>query len=432
MTTQIIVSHVQHVLSGKGVKFPYDLQIWRDGPQEWSKSEWDAYQWNPPQYGEYTDPDTSASPKPTWEEMVFGQRQYDLIAQKFAHGYAIPTLSQHRTALTDAATIEHDGESLYVGAGLDHMTGLLQMVEQANDAGERIPHIAMRDGDHNVKYIYRGSQVREILKTTALRENAVESSHNVIMAEYHAQARIRDDDTQSLDDREAAATAAQNILDNYQTKLQAEVDKNIYTRSRFPPSDDLEETKKYIIEDLEAEALGKIKDLQGYVTTQGMMLPPTCFDQGAAVEKVAVELQKAVIKINKLQKIFYGPRGSAIPSIYTDWGDALNAIKAVEILNTPVFKINQLLPSDDPYPLDKLLVAADHPPGEDIPGEVDIIEIKLTKGKLLNGFPKYHTTSGKTKHEAEIQIDKTQEARIVVRARNVCGVSRLIINMKPV
>ena len=419
----------------RGLKVPYGIAPAKR-PDEttfdtiFSEVEWGNYSWNPPPNSGYDDPDPDASPKPTWAALLEAVRYADLVEKSSLSDLSISDLTAHRTALTDAATIEHEDESLYVGAGLDHMTGLLQMVEQANDAGERIPHIAMRDGDHNVKYIYRGSQVREILKTTALRENEVESAHNVVMAKYHTQAKIRDDDTQALDDREAAATAAQNILDNYRTMLQAEMANGQYARPRFPPSDDLEETKKYIIEDLEAEALGKIKDLQGYVTTQGMMLPPTCFDQGAAVEKVAVELQKAVIKINKLQKVFYGRRST--PNIYTDWGAALNAIKAVEILNTPVFKINQLLPSDDPYPLDKLLVAADHPPGEDIPGEVDIIEIKLTKGKLLNGFPKYHTTSGESKHEAEIQIDKTQEARIVVRARNVCGVSRLTINMKPV
>ena len=62
------------------------------------------------------------------------------------------------------------------GAGLDHMTGLLQMVEQANDAGEFMPLVIMRDGDHQVKEIRQGSQVRQILKNTAARENMVESS----------------------------------------------------------------------------------------------------------------------------------------------------------------------------------------------------------------------------------------------------------------
>ena len=42
------------------------------------------------------------------------------------------------------------------------MTGLLQMVEQANDAGDFCPHIVMRDGEQNVKRIYRGTQVRDI------------------------------------------------------------------------------------------------------------------------------------------------------------------------------------------------------------------------------------------------------------------------------
>ena len=386
---------------------------------EFTQAEWEAYSWNPPDG--IDEPDPAASRKPTWDEMVTGYRHTVLNGHKFLHQYPISQLSKHRTALTDAATIEHEGESLYVGAGLDHMTGLLQMVEQANDAGELCPHIVMRDGDQNVKRIWRGSQVRDILKTTAARENAVESAHNIIMAEYHSQAKIRDDDTQALDDREAAATSAQEILDNYQARLP----KNIASvGSRWPGSNiPVDEHKAYAVEYLEAAAMRKMKSLQGYTTNQGMMLHPTCFDQGAAAEKIAVELQTGLIDINR-QSSYGAVKG------WAQWVES--KINKIEILNTPVFKINQLVPSSDPYPLDKLLVAADHPSGENIPGNVDIVDIKVTKGKLLNGFPKYHSTHDKTIHSAEIQIDKTQEARIVVRARNVCGVSRLVINMKPV
>ena len=417
-----------HMEENNNLMSPYGVRL--DQTEEFlsevgsiDKIRWEGYQWNPPQYApEYTEPDPNASPKPTWEELLEAERVYNLHRQKLvADEQIIPTLSTHRTALTDAATIEHEGESLYVGAGLDHMTGLLQMVEQANDAGELCPHIVMRDGDQNVKRIWRGSQVRDILKTTAARENAVESAHNIIMAEYHAQAKIRDDDTQALDDREVAATAAQEILDNYQARLP----KNIASvKSRWPGSNiPVDEHKAYAVEYLEAAAMRKMKSLQGYTTNQGMMLHPTCFDQGAAAEKIAVELQTGLIDINR-QSTYGAVKG------WTQWVES--KINKIEILNTPVFKINQLAPSSDPYPLDKLLVAADHPPGENIPGNVDIVDIKVTKGKLIEGFPKYHSTHDKTIHSAEIQIDKTQEARIVVRARNVCGVSRLVINMKPV
>ena len=384
---------------------------------------WNKFSWNDPvHFGEdYTESDPNASPKPTWGELLIASRKSKIYWKADGANRAISTLSKHRSALTDAATIEHDGESLYVGAGLDHMTGLLQMVEQANDAGEFMPLVIMRDGDHQVKEIRQGSQVRQILKNTAARENMVESSHNIVMAGYHAQAKIRDDDTQSLDDRETAATAAQNILDNYQTMLQAEMDK--YHPDRPPAYEEIAETKLWVAERLEAVALGQSKALTSYTTNQGVMLHPSCFDQQEAQQKIAVELQKGLIAINK------APTSTLSRHQYNL---ASAAIRAIEVLNTPVFTINQLAPSDTPYPLDKLLVSADHPGGEDIPGEVDIIEIKLTKGKLLNGFPKYHSEYQKTKHSAEIQIDKTQEARIVVRARNVCGVSRLIINMKPV
>ena len=389
---------------------------------EFTQAEWEAYSWNPPDG--IDEPDPAASRKPTWDEMVTGYRHTVLNGHKFLHQYPISQLSKHRTALTDAATINLDGESLYVGAGLDHMTGLLQMVEQANNAGELCPYIVMRDGEQNEKRIHRGSQIRGILKATAARENAVESAHNIVMTEYYAKAKIRDDETQTLDDREAAATAAQEVLDNYSTKLHLLASSGRFAESRWPDRrHSVEETKAYAVEYLEAAAMRKIKDLQGYTTNQGMMLHPSCFDQAKAIEEVAVWLQKGLILINK-QNFSSGARGWAL------WHE--EKIEAVEIINTPVFKINQLAPSTNAYPLSKLLVSADHPDDTEIPGEVDIVDIKLTKGKLINGFPKYHSTSGKTKHEAEIQIDPSQPARVVVRARNICGVSRLIINMEPV
>ena len=429
MTKIDIQYAIGYLRANEGLILPYGIMPGHkpgEGFSEFNKTGYGNYQWNPPQYFQHIEgyevADPDASPKPTWDELLEANRRAALDTQARDAPYYISQLSQHRTALTDAATINLDGEGLYVGAGLDHMTGLLQMVEQANNAGELCPLIVMRDGEHNVKRIYRGSQVRAILKTTAARENAVESAHNIVMAEYHAKAKIRDDETQTLDDREAAATAAQDILDNYQTKLQAKIRSG--TTSSWPSRlEPVSEHKAYAVEYLEAAAMRKIKALQGYTTNQGMMLHPSCFDQAKAIEEVAVWLQKGLILINK-QNFSSGARTWAL------WHE--EKIEAVEILNTPVFKINQLIPSTNAYPLSKLLVSADHPDDTEIPGEVDIVDIKLTKGKLINGFPKYHSTSGKTKHEAEIQIDPSQPARVVVRARNICGVSRLIINMEPV
>ena len=412
-----------------GNKIPYNI-LFGSYYEVKTEQDWIDFAWNDPVNfnTDFTEPDPNASPKPTWADLVAAEINYGFYERKQVaettingDGYGIVPLSQHRRALTDAATIEHEGESLYVGAGLDHMTGLLQMAEQADAAGDFCPHIVMRDGEQNVRRIYRGTQVREILKTTAARENMVESAHNIVMAGYHTQANIRDDDTQTVDDRERAATAAQEILDNYQTKLQAEMDK--YHPGQPPPRTDLPEFKRFYAERLEAVALGKSKDLTSYTTNQGVMLHPSCFDQQTAQQQIAVELQKGLIAINK------SPSSGIV---YHEYQEAGGAINAIEIINTPVFTVNQLAPSDTPYPLDKLLVSADHPGGEDIPGEVDIIDIKVTKGKMKAGFPKYHSEYQKTKHSAEIQIETTEEARIVVRARNVCGVSRLVINMKPV
>lgn len=49
-----------------------------------SKEVWDNYQWNPPQYfpSKHPYPDSTASQKPTWDELVEAYSKYKLIIEK--------------------------------------------------------------------------------------------------------------------------------------------------------------------------------------------------------------------------------------------------------------------------------------------------------------------------------------------------------------
>ena len=136
MTTQIddIQGALYWLIDNEGLVLPHNI------PPDISVNTevlWENYPWNPLEG--FDEPDPNGSPKPTWDKIVFASRNAEIADQALNAGYIISDLSQHRTALTDAATIEHEGESLYVGSGLDHMTGLLQMVEQPMMPGNLAP-----------------------------------------------------------------------------------------------------------------------------------------------------------------------------------------------------------------------------------------------------------------------------------------------------
>ena len=95
MIKTITLNHVQYFLSQNGVNFPYNHDIKINDLWECNESDWNAYQWNPPEG--YDDPDPNASLKPTWEEMVIGQRKYNLTGLPITDSYTIQSLSTHRT-----------------------------------------------------------------------------------------------------------------------------------------------------------------------------------------------------------------------------------------------------------------------------------------------------------------------------------------------
>ena len=199
-----------------------------------TRARWDAYIWNPPEElwpgylrgpedpPEWAMIDPKASPKPTYDELKALARRWHLTNEyveaviwfRNGHDNAV------RQRLTDR-TLPIEGKTLYVGDGLDHMAGLIYLAEAANLAGHAIPPIVLRDGDHNTVHRWLQSDIRSMLKQLVDRENRVESSHNIIIGEYHRQAAIRDDATATLDAREAAAAKCKAFRDGYADMLAA-------------------------------------------------------------------------------------------------------------------------------------------------------------------------------------------------------------------
>ena len=379
---------------------------------------WDAYQYNPPQYDEhYVVPDTRewVSPKPTWAEVMAAVRRGRIGRSAQDADRRLGETDQVRGKLTDDTVLSDP--DVYIGGGLDHMTGLARMATAANLAGRTLPQIVMRTASQRKMAVHTIAQLTPILDAAAARENLVESAHNIVVAKYKTFAALRDDENQTLEVREASAAVASGIVDNYEGNLKAAMD--AYDPDAMP--DDLPTLKAVCVERLEAAALGRDKQLRGHLTNQGVMLHPSCIDQATAMQEVAEAHFHGTAAIRK---------SADAEKALKAFDKAKAVIEAVEVLNTPVIKVNGLPPTGEEYPLAQVLVSADHP-NANVAGEVEIIEVRVRGGALKKDSTKYHSaTDTTTDHSVELVVDPQMFASVVIRARNICGVSRAVVELR--
>lgn len=379
---------------------------------------WHAYKWNPPEYmaAQYPDADPDASPKPTWEELRSLRRRSELRADESDH---IIGRASHRvrSALTDAAHLPRP-IAVYIGEGLDHMTGLARLAAAADRAGAQLPHIVMRDTAEKRVSLHRTGPLAEVLDAAAARENLVESAHNALMEDYHAQAAIRDDETAELDAREAAADKARDIAENYADRLEAAM--AAYDPDALPA--ELTELKATYIERLEAAAMRRVKALRGVVSQQGVDLPASCADEAEAAEAVAREE-----RLGALAVLAAGDAAGA----KTAYEAALAKIAAVTPLHVPeLFDAGGEAVTADIAATAAVKLEARQPAGQDIPGPVAVVV--SVPGYVAGAFTAVAEERGQdgafTRATIALSMPDNagETAEYRVEARNLCGPARAL------
>ena len=308
------------------------------------------------------------------------------------------------------------------------MTSLLQMVEHANEAGQPLPYIRMRNADNQVVDVFTQSAIRRILSAIAARKNRVESAHNAIIMRIAAQEAIRDDKTKPLADRQSASTAVLNILLNYRMELENEI--AVYDHDKIPT--ELPQLKLVLRERLEAVALARTKWFKDVLTQQGVDLPDSCDDQANAGRAVAVALDAGNEAITEAED------ATAAKAAYDT---AVATINGTYPLNIPEFKIaGDALGANPPEQTvagNSFTFRADHPGGSGVPGKVRIpsgrvrgfdgdTEIDVT-------FVPYARQEGETLGGGSVSVSAVTYAgkaiRVEIEARNRCGPSVLTVVM---
>jgi len=155
-----------------------------------------------------------------------------------------------RSKLSGGQTVNIDGVETHVHGGVDRMTGLISMVEDANESGETIPLVVMRDENNNPIEIYTQEEIRPILNKVRQRKNIVESAHNKVMQKYQEIVNRRDNQNDSVENRLVAANEGLDFLRDYRNLLNDEIEN--YDSDALPVN--LETLKAVYQERIEARA----------------------------------------------------------------------------------------------------------------------------------------------------------------------------------
>lgn len=326
-----------------------------------------------------------------------------------------------RMRLSDRDVLTVRGQKIHVGDGLDHMSSLIHIVEQANAAGEFAPLSVMRDDKHQPKKLWTHSAKREVLRAAAARENVVESAHNQLIPTFHAAISQCEDEALSLDNREKAVAKALDIANRYQELLTAGI-------AAFDPDelpDDLPTLKQRLTELLEAAATGHQEDLKGGLTQQAIDNWASCIDQDGALQKIAEACALASIEIT---------RASTADEAKAAHEAGVTAIQAVKAANTPIWDVDgtDVTAAKHAVPATMAVVTAKHPPSDQpIPGNVAITGYSATYADGRPARISVVVQAAQKAHRATIKLKggETRPVTVLLAARNLCGPSDLKVTI---
>lgn len=342
--------------------------------------------------------------------------------------YLVDDAYDDKVKIVDTPAIEVDGETLYVHGGMDRNTGLLQMVEHVNEAGEPLPFIRMRDDESQPVMVYTQSKIRKILAAISARKNRFESAHNRVFEKLAKLEKKRDDPTNSIAERRKASEDAVELMQNYPENLKAEAKK--YDPSALPT--DIDELRAVLLERIEAAGMRRVKYFKGVLTQQGVDLPDSCDDQANATRAVAAAVDAGNEALVEAE---------AAEAMELAYNATINAINRIEPLNVPEFKIAGDALGANPLPQtvagNSFTFRADHPGGSGIPGNVRVPRGRVRgfdgETEIDLSYVNYVRQDDETMGGGTVSVSASQYAgkmiRVEIEARNRCGPSVLTIVM---
>ena len=151
-----------------------------------NREQWDAYQWNPPEYlvHRYPDIDPTASPKPTWDEIVDASAMYNIVipAQRLTH-----YIGNFADPIASAPVLHEDTGQNIQFKSIDSLTGLVHLHVKHSQEGETFEevHFPSADNPKTTVALTTLAQLEGFLTAIATNKNRAESARNCVSAQLH-------------------------------------------------------------------------------------------------------------------------------------------------------------------------------------------------------------------------------------------------------
>ena len=328
----------------------------RERPDPRTEEEWDAIQWNPSPgnlseatragFEHLAEFDPSASPKPTWNELVIANRNYIIHEGRNDILRRTPRVLDPAVDRRANAPVEIEGLGpVYIGGGIDHLTSLLHSKASFGEPGYENPFAILRHNEeHEVIYLRTQGEYTELLDKVAIKTNEAESSKNVVQVKINKALGIADgsipltdpegnlitDELILLEKREEALAKAQDILDNIDTELDLALQEMVIDQ---PLPTEPARARVVFLQQVELAATAKTQFLRGVFGQQGMDVSvPTCDNQAKAIQRVN---QRRDLANRELC------REEIISQMQTIRDRAIREIEAIKVIGSPLWRTDK-------------------------------------------------------------------------------------------
>ena len=299
-----------YYLVAQGLRLPHGQIPWK---KYRTKAEWDTLQWNPPQYMErrFPEADPNASTKPTWDEVWDALRAWlveDGVVQTLHNASGQATFVINRLA---DSHVQAKGRSIYVGKGIDAMSGLVHLHSKSGDPGEHLPSVVMRDQESAASIrLWRRRDLDDMMERVTENRNLGESAKNQVLSEVSvfvqkanaAMAQYRDK-TRTAEQRQASLAEAERYKQQADdmadaAKVSARMDE-IIQGLKSPDSlpTDPDEARDVLVERLAVKANIMRNMVLGAHNSQDAHLAEACIEQKEALEKITTIRQAGTIAL---------------------------------------------------------------------------------------------------------------------------------------
>ena len=424
-----------------------------DDRQNYTEETWAALPWHvPEEFLNGRDPKEAEfqfDPKPSFDTIYQWLRAEKLRGFSYRDSGLALNARVNRVATAPADHPDFKSPLHVGGGGIDRMTALINMIDNAANAGEDWPTAILRhvNADHGEARFWTPGQAQQFIGPISKAKNRAESASTICSVHLaKIEAKMRDEtggldetatDQERIDERFKSLEAYEKYIEDLDTHFAAALKQVDREATELPK--DLTLAQRRLTGWLEGAATARMKAIKFAEGQQGIDLHAACDDEGIAHTEIAAEKKIGQIRIE---------RADTVEKAKAAYDKAVIAINGVKARRTPVFhKFTTATNSERihgdsvTYKETSVKIRAQHPNWREsrlaIPGEVSMFghvetdaEGNLPEGAFLD-FSTPETPSELGEMDVTLHAKAGVRTEYRLTGRSICGPSLLTVILDP-